>query len=328
MSDEQANVVSSNEQVSNTSTTTSMDASNASASNADTTTGTVAVPEVQVPSTAATTVSASATEVTTSSSTDTATDSTTIVDTNSESSSTVDSTASNNDNSNTGSSGVDQSPVQNTTTVDATVSADVKSVETEVVKVENKVEAEAEATPKLEKIVQEAVDSPVGKEVAAVTDKVISKFRELIDHLIIHGNSSQKEVIRTMDEYIAAMAPNKAMDADTGAKWQRRLWTMVSNVLTRIPRDEFDITWNTILNYFNEHGADNDVLGARFVFRFNHMWAHSKTDLDNLNKLLNLIRLTCNPATRAIGLKQVDLDRTLANVGQESRNRLLNFYKR
>lgn len=152
-------------------------------------------------------------------------------------------------------------------------------------------------------------------------------FETRINDLKKEGTGNQKKFISEIESYIEQMAPGVVIDFETGSRYQYKLWKSLEYVLVKSPREEFNALWNLVLLYFSKYGNDKDVLGDRFVYRFASAWNHSQTELTNLQKTLNLIRLTADPITRSKNLREVNLNLTFGeDYPQEAGERLAAFY--
>ena len=187
------------------------------------------------------------------------------------------------------------------------------------------VEAQAatEAPAVKETFVEEIrdIEKKVSEEAVILRDDFASMIAELNDK----GTATQKEIIRVFEGYTANMGVGMVMSGETGIKFQVSLWKVILTTLSRSSREEFKSAWNLILNYFNKFR--DTTFSEAYVFRFAEQWHLSTVELKMFQSIINLIHLTCNPATRAIGLKQVDLERTLSTgFTDEARQRIMNFY--
>lgn len=170
-------------------------------------------------------------------------------------------------------------------------------------------------------IVAPAVKASYAPAIASGSDE----FDALISKIKESGTLTEKTLVAFFEKYLIAMAPGKMMAAGEGVRHQYGLWTTISGILERTTSDEFTRLWNIVLAYFNFFRSH--ALGERHVFRFPEQWMWSSNEHDAFTRLLNLIHLTANPAERAAGLKQVDMNRTLAvGISDSARQRLANFY--
>lgn len=150
-------------------------------------------------------------------------------------------------------------------------------------------------------------------------------FSGYVDWVKNYGTSVQKEIVRVMENYIAAMKPGRLIKDEDGAKTQLALFTLINGVLNTPKPEEFVSAWNTILAFYNEYS--DTVFGLRMINRFLHMWPGSQTAYRMLLAANNLIMLTANPKTRSGGLKQVNLDKTMSQGFTDlARQRIMEFY--
>lgn len=154
-----------------------------------------------------------------------------------------------------------------------------------------------------------------------------SDFDQLISSLKLKGTSEEKSLIHTIEMYIESMKPGKPVRSVEGAQSQYTLWMALFNVIHNAPSSQFKSLWNIVLGFFVKH--EKGALGECYYNRFSEMWKYDTNQLTAFQRLLNLISLTANPATREVGLRQVNLDVTLSKgFSEDGRNRLIAFYKR
>ena len=178
---------------------------------------------------------------------------------------------------------------------------------------------------KVEEVV-EKVEAEVKTTVIEAVEAVENSFADRINQIRETGSASVKALIHSFDTYFDILAPGKTVDGDRGARAQYAFWRALYVVIHNAPQSEFKQLWNIVLAYFNNHAEG--IFHSRYVFRFSEHWSASEVELTAFQRLLNLIHLTADSQTRAVGLKQVDLDRTLGVFfTDEDRQRLISFYK-
>ena len=161
---------------------------------------------------------------------------------------------------------------------------------------------------------------------ATVVEHQVSDFLSKIEEMRTAGTQAQKILIASLDKYITDMAPGKPLDVNVGARNQYNLWKAIIYVVDTAPIEEFKKLWSILLGFFEEY--KDKAFHDRYVFRFAEYWLWSEHELNGLHRILNIIKLTSNPNERAHGLKQVDLDRSLAEgFSDDARQKLVNFYK-
>lgn len=155
----------------------------------------------------------------------------------------------------------------------------------------------------------------------------ISTFSGFIQNLKNTGSAKVCKLIFDLDSYIVDMAPGKIIDNVNGARKQQALWNCIKDVLEKSTFEEFSNLWGVILAYFDNY--QNTVLHDRYIFRFAESWQYSNQELSTFHRVLNLIRLTHSPAERSIGLKQLDMAKTLEKgLTEAARQKVINFYSR
>ena len=181
---------------------------------------------------------------------------------------------------------------------------------------------EVQAAPEVTETVKQ--EDPVAQVQETATSGE-SDFTKAIENLKKTGTSNQRALINSLEMYIERMAPGMPVDNDQGARNQYMLWKTIVNISTNAPINEFKSLWSLLLAYFKEF--ETGVFHERYIFRFSEFWVQPDAELHGLQRVLNLIKLTCNPATREQGMKQVDLHRTLADgFSEDARSRIVNFY--
>lgn len=181
--------------------------------------------------------------------------------------------------------------------------------------------------------VVQSIPQPVVQEVvpAVVTETVptvdTTDFDKLLAELKLKGTSEEKSLIHTLETYVEKMAPGRPMNSTEGAQHQYTLWMALFNVIHNAPSSQFKSLWNIVLAFFKKH--EKGALGECYYNRFSEMWKYDLRQLAAYQRLVNLISLTADPETRAVGLRQVNLDVTLSEgFSEDGRNRLIMFYKR
>lgn len=217
-------------------------------------------------------------------------------------------------------------------TTDNEVSATIDIADEETPVVEESPEPVENIVP----VVEEApipVKEPVVEETPApiVTDKKPIESNDNFDIQIgiikETGTTRQKYLIDNIESYIETMKPGKPIANETGAKMQFKLWQLIKNIVDSSSNEEFNKLWYIILAYFLRY--QKEVFGDRYVFRFSEYWIWSQNDLSGLQRIINLIKVTCDINKMADNIKLVDINRSLEHgFTPEGRQRLISFYKR
>lgn len=137
-------------------------------------------------------------------------------------------------------------------------------------------------------------------------------------------NMMVSTINETFDRYIEAMKPGVPMPAKIGARNQYSIYKLLMNVCNL--EVGFKESWDTVLAVFNKH--KEGALQERYVYRFAEELPGTIEEHNNFHRLLNLIILTADPATRKDKLKEVSIYKTTQDGFSElARNNLNNFYK-
>lgn len=170
----------------------------------------------------------------------------------------------------------------------------------------------------------EAITATVVEEVSKV--EPLSEFETITKKLKETGTAAQLGLVRSLEQYLSDMKPGVPVSGVEGARLQYSFWKVISGLIETSPKEEFTVLWNILLMYFNEF--QDSGFGDRYVYRFSEFWAWSESDLNAFQRVVNLLTLTRDPSKRAEGIKQVDLNRTLAvGFSEEAIQRLVGFYK-
>lgn len=201
--------------------------------------------------------------------------------------------------------------------------------------VNNVKEPTVDAQPKLDSVVNGDLEkvkvAPVAKEVPATTVRQTSAVDRVVNHKNTPGqltptaDTSAQIIVRSViDEYITGMAPAKPITESAGANFQLKLWRAIEQVL-RSPAELFHVNMNTLLEEIKKNR--DGVFSEKYVFRFFHRIELPETQLKSFERLLNLFITTCDPSTRELALKQVDMEKTLEKLpNEETRQRIFAYY--
>ena len=156
--------------------------------------------------------------------------------------------------------------------------------------------------------------------------KDLSAFELMVQKIKTDGTAEQKRLILGIEQYMQRMTPGMQVDFNEGARHQHTLWKMIQGVIERAPQDQFKKMWSILLAYFEEH--KDGVFGDRYVYRFSEFWHQGESELNAFQRIINVIKLTSNPQERELGLRQVDLNRSLDEVfTEQGRQRIMAYYQ-
>lgn len=182
------------------------------------------------------------------------------------------------------------------------------------------------------------VEAPQVAEVAEVKQTVsdtqsteaveveLTDFQRLQEKINASGTPTQQSLIYNLESYISKMKPGVPMDVTRGSALQSQLWHTIRAVAEDAKPEDFRSLWHILLMYFKEH--KDAVFGPRHIFRFAESWTRDVDHLAGFQSIVNLLRLTADPATREEGLKQVDISRSLEKgFTEQGRTRIVQYYK-
>jgi hypothetical protein len=151
-------------------------------------------------------------------------------------------------------------------------------------------------------------------------DRLMIKVRET-------GTGPQRKLVNDLNSYVENMKKGKPITPANGAMQQYALWATLRTVVENHHGDEFRSLWHIVLSFF--HYYRDNVFSDRLVFRFADHWQRDKDQLKALQRLLDLIKITADPATRDENKKRVDMARSLeVGFSEEARSRVLQYYGR
>lgn len=169
---------------------------------------------------------------------------------------------------------------------------------------------------------------PVSQEpiVEQCQDVILTEFDKLLASCR-EGTVAQQNLVAAIERYMDNMKPGKPIAPENGARQQFSLFKIIQGVVNNTSQEEFKKLWAVILAFFNEY--KEGVFSDRYIFRFAEYWHHDPKDLAAFQRIINLIKITADPETRSVGLKQVDLTRTLEEgFSEEGRQKVVGFYHR
>lgn len=171
--------------------------------------------------------------------------------------------------------------------------------------------------------VKQTVSTTVKTEAAAAP---VTHLDQLKAKIAESGSPAAKKLVDSLEAYLTNMRPGLPLTSEKGNQQQQSLWFLIRNTVESSKPEDFRQLWHTILMYFNHHKTG--ALGPRHLFRFAESWSRGQDELRGFQKVLNIIRLTADPAERESGLKQVDIAANLQDgFSEEGRSRLVQYYK-
>lgn len=167
------------------------------------------------------------------------------------------------------------------------------------------------------------VSPPAAQTKAATVSPALDQFQALIAKAKSSGLVSL--YFNNLASYIEEMRPKKVNPLPAALRQQQSLYSTILGICNRL-EDDFYPVWTALLAVFQEHR--DGVFHERYVNRHMDNINLGTSEIAAFQNLLNLIRLTADPRSRALGLKQVDFTRTLQHaLTDAARARLGNFYE-
>ena len=188
-----------------------------------------------------------------------------------------------------------------------TDSAEVKEVIETVIPVAEVIHPVEPVIPAVEVVAEVAIIEPV-VEVQVVEEKLTNDFATAISAAI--------------DQFCQDTMPGKPLVPDVGARFEQGLYNQLLSLLLNCPIEEFPLAWRTVIGKFAF--TENKALGDRYIFRFAPYWTLSNDHCMAYHSLVNLIKVSAD--TNKVQ-KQIDMDRALATLDSEVRNKIFSYYK-
>lgn len=126
-----------------------------------------------------------------------------------------------------------------------------------------------------------------------------------------------------LEEYVRVMAPSRPTSSKEGAAAQRMLWHAIKLMLTR-DGNEFVHHFSETLRVIRENRKG--AFSERYVYRFFDQLDLPADDRRNFERMLNLMLHTCDPTTRMLSMRQVDLRSSLSGLRDERQRQKVSAY--
>lgn len=128
------------------------------------------------------------------------------------------------------------------------------------------------------------------------------------------------------DKYVSDMRPKRPVDPTTAARNQVVLVRTLCGMINSLEGQEFHDVFNYVLQQFVVHREG--ALRELAIFRSIEVNQLSSEQAKLLPRLINMLILTADPATRQYGLQQVSLDKTLAGelINENGRRRVFQYF--
>lgn len=130
----------------------------------------------------------------------------------------------------------------------------------------------------------------------------------------------------TFDKYVVDMRPKLQVAPATAARNQVLLVRTLCGIINNLEGNEFHSVFNYVLQQFVAHreGALRDIAIFRAIDENQLSIEQGKL----FPRLINLMILAADPATRDVGLRQVDLQKTLAGelISEAGRRKVFQYF--
>lgn len=135
-----------------------------------------------------------------------------------------------------------------------------------------------------------------------------------------------KTVEDRLNDYIEKMAPGRPTTSEEGAFQQKQLWQGVISFLLQQPAPIFIEGWKLFLKKVHENRSG--AFSPMYVNRFREEIKLSIQDRRNNERLLHLAYTTCDARSRALMMRQIDMNQILSALPTEDmRQKIIAFYQ-
>jgi hypothetical protein len=134
-----------------------------------------------------------------------------------------------------------------------------------------------------------------------------------------------KTTVSVLATYLQAIPPRKPVTTEELVRAQSSLYRMLIQIINGLEGEDFSKAWNFVLQ--TAHAHRDGVFAERYLFRGFEDIHLPEDERKAFQRLLNLVKLTADPKGRKIGLRQVDIVKTLEKgVTEPGRQRIMGFY--
>lgn len=148
-----------------------------------------------------------------------------------------------------------------------------------------------------------------------------SSYVSFIKSLSTHGQG----LVARLEDYIVAVKPGMPIEIPDLLRQQKALYRIVMAFVEN-PEPTFAGPWNALLYLFNKHASG--ALGGHHPFRMLEQLDITPEEFATIQRIINLLQLTCNVQSRDVAMRQVSLDKTLSYpVSAQARRNIITFYQ-
>lgn len=172
-----------------------------------------------------------------------------------------------------------------------------------------------------EVLVEQGAGVMVASSATAVADPLAEKLASILSGV---PAASQNDITR-IRMYCQTMAPKKPVTLRVGAAEQSTLYRSIQNIINR-QENYFKELFTALLAIFAAEGVDG-ALSDRYRNRFMEHVNLSKADRKAFEQLTHMLSMLANTSTRAVAMKQINLERALdSGLTAEGQRRVLQYF--
>lgn len=182
------------------------------------------------------------------------------------------------------------------------------------------VAATVESTPPWEEPPAKAPEAVVTSAPTPVSE-FEAEFKKMIASL---SPAAQSPLLRIF-EYTQLMKPGMINTPAEGVRNQVNLYRSILTVINSLG-EEFDAAYNVLLRI--AYQFETAAFGELYIFRFMDQLTLSAEGRKGFARILNLIKATAEPSSRAAVVRQINMDATLQyDVSEIGKQNIYNYYK-
>lgn len=135
--------------------------------------------------------------------------------------------------------------------------------------------------------------------------------------------------LRTVEEYVNAMAPGMVVPDHVGLNWQNRLFNAILGILNLDNVADMIDGMDGLMDYFRAY--KQGALHLQYTQRYIDQWVTDETTRDLYGHLCVILSTFCDPTKREMygtKMRLTGADGILIHMEPEARNRLIQYLTR
>lgn len=134
-----------------------------------------------------------------------------------------------------------------------------------------------------------------------------------------------ENISRDLETYVRKMGLGTPIDSTEGGQMQRMLWRAIKTTL-REDGPVFAAVWSSLLKIVSENRGEKQCFNEAAVFRFADSAPIPPDELQIFQRVLHLILNTCDPGTRLLKVRHIDLNLVVKGLPGAHGDKIKAFY--